>query len=88
MWRGSGAKAGMRSGRGTVVEGHRATVREVLEWGRGGGCGTQKGLYQNWPDQIFPMVNFIFPVMVTLVWGGGDPDRTQRPDATCGGKNG
>ena len=25
-----------------------------------GGSGTQECVYQNWPDQIFPMVNFVF----------------------------
>ena len=29
-------------------------------------------MYQKWPDQIFPIVNFVFPTMVTLVWGGGE----------------
>ena len=29
-------------------------------------------MYQKWPDQIFPIVNFGFPTMVTLVWGGGE----------------
>ena len=28
--------------------------------GGGGGFGTQKFVYQKWPDQIFPIVNFIF----------------------------
>ena len=32
--------------------------------------GTQKLVYQQWPAQIFPMVNFVFPTMVTLVRGG------------------
>ena len=39
----------------------------------GGGSGTQKVVYQKWPDKTFPIVNF--PTMVTLVWGvqGGVP---------------
>ena len=37
----------------------------------GGGSGTQKCVYQKWPDQIFPIANFVFPTMVTLVCGGG-----------------
>ena len=28
-------------------------------WGRGR-SGTQKFVYQKWPDQIFPVVNFVF----------------------------
>ena len=28
--------------------------------GGGGGSGTQKVVDQQWPDQIFPTVNFIF----------------------------
>ena len=31
-------------------------------------------MYQKWPDQIFPIVNFVFSHdgHVTLVWGGGE----------------
>ena len=43
--------------------------------GGGGGSGTQKFVDQKWPDQIFPILNFDSPTLVTLVWGatGGDP---------------
>ena len=45
--------------------------------GPGGGSGTQKSVYQKWPDKISPTINFrisVFPAMVTLVWrGGGGP---------------
>ena len=39
--------------------------------GGGGGSGTQKILYQKWPDQIFPFVNVVLPTTVTLVCSGG-----------------
>ena len=35
--------------------------------------GTQNFVYRKWPDQIFPIANFVFPIMVTLVWRGGGP---------------
>ena len=35
------------------------------------GSGTQKFVYQQWPDQIGPLVHFVFPTMVTLVLEGG-----------------
>ena len=35
-------------------------AREVLEGGVRGGSGTQKFVYQKWPDKIFPMVHFVF----------------------------
>ena len=37
-------------------------AREALEGGEGGRgrSGTQKFVYQKWPDQIFPIVNFVF----------------------------
>ena len=28
------------------------------------------GGYQKWPEKVFPMVNVVFPTMVTLVGGG------------------
>ena len=34
--------------------------RDVLEERKGGGSGTQKFVFQKWPDKIFPMVNFVF----------------------------
>ena len=38
----------------------------------GGGFGTEKFVYQKWPDEIFPIANFIFPpTMVPSLWGGG-----------------
>ena len=39
--------------------------------GGGGGAGTQKCVYQTWPDQIFPIAHFAFPAMVTGLGGGG-----------------
>ena len=35
------------------------------------GSGTQKFVYQKWPDKIFPMADFVFPSMVTPSMGGG-----------------
>ena len=32
----------------------------MLEGEEGGGSGTQKLVYQKWPDKIFPTVNFVF----------------------------
>ena len=51
--------------------------RAGLLLSRGGGEGgrgfwTQNLVYQKWPDQIFPIVNFVFSRDVTLVWGGGE----------------
>ena len=43
--------------------------REVLDGGEGG-SGTQKFVYQKRPDQMSPIVNFVFPTMATLVWRG------------------
>ena len=42
------------------------------------GCiSLQCFVYQKWPDQIFPMANFVFsPTVVTLVWTGGDDHMT------------
>ena len=44
----------------------------LLSRGGEGGRGfwTQNLVYQKWPDQIFPIVNFVFSRDVTLVWGG------------------
>ena len=41
----------------------------------GGGSGTQKCVYQQWPDQMFPMVNFVFSHdgHFGLEGGGGGP---------------
>ena len=50
--------------------------RELLEGEEGGGgSGTQKFVYQKWPDQIFPMVNFVVSHdgHFGLGPGGGDP---------------
>ena len=49
----------------------------MVGWGcdgikREGGSGTQKFVYQKWPDQIFPIVILFFPAMVPLVLGGGE----------------
>ena len=48
----------------------------LLSGGREGGrgFGTQQFVYLKWPDQIFPVVNFVFPAMVPLVWGGRGPE--------------
>ena len=45
------------------------------ERGEGGGSGTQKFVYQKWPDQIFPFVNFVFSHdgHFGLEGGGGVP---------------
>ena len=58
--------------------GHESPVarpREVLEGGGrgrgGGGPGAQKFVCQKWPDQIFPMVNFICPHDGHFGLGGG-----------------
>ena len=45
--------------------------REVLEVGGGKGSGTQKFVYQKWPDQFFPIVNFVFFPQWSLWSGGG-----------------
>ena len=48
----------------------KATTREVLDEG-GGGSGTQKFVYQKWPNQIFPIVNFGFSYNGHFGLGGG-----------------
>ena len=45
--------------------------REVLEGGGGGGAGTQKFVHQKWPDQIFPIVNFVGPLYSPFGLEGG-----------------
>ena len=37
----------------------------------GGGSGTQKCVYQKWPDQLFPIVNCVFPHDGHFGLGGG-----------------
>ena len=39
--------------------------------GEGGGSGTQKFVYQKWPDKIFPVANFVFPHNGHFGLGGG-----------------
>ena len=41
------------------------------EGGGGAGGGTQKFVYQKWPDQIVPMVNFLFSHNGHFGFGGG-----------------
>ena len=48
----------------------RGSPRGVSEE-RGGGSGTQRRVYQNWPDQIFPMGNVGFSHFGHLGLGGG-----------------
>ena len=44
----------------------------VLEGGEGGGWGWDpKFVYQKWPNQIFPTVNFVFPHDGHFDGGGG-----------------
>ena len=48
--------------------------KDVLEERRGGGGGgseTQKCVYQKWPDQIFPMINFVLSRDGHFGLGGG-----------------
>ena len=42
-----------------LVQKQARCAKDVLEERRGG-SGTQKFVYQKWPDKIFPMVNFVF----------------------------
>ena len=62
---------GLHSGRLTPYWGRG---RPELEGGVGVGGGRAvwdpKDCVSKWPDQMFPIVNFVFPTMVTLVWGG------------------
>ena len=44
---------------------------EVLEGGEGGGPGIQQFVYQKWPDQILPMVNFVLSHDGHFGLGGG-----------------
>ena len=50
------------------------THRQGRGGGGGGGSETQKVLYQKWPNQIFPMVNFRFFPRWSL-WSGGGGSR-------------
>ena len=45
--------------------------RSRTSFERGGGGGTQKSVYQKWPDQIFPKATFRFFRRWSLWWGGG-----------------
>ena len=54
---------------GVGCPGDGAVARAV--WGRGGGSGTQKFVYQKWPDQIFPIAKFVFPHECHFGLGGG-----------------
>ena len=45
----------------------------------GGVSGTQKFVYQNWPDQIFPTLNFVLPPRRPLWSGGGGGPGGCRP---------
>ena len=47
-----------------------ANIRKE-EGGGGRGSGTQKFVYQKWPNQIFPFVNFVFPHDGHFGLGGG-----------------
>ena len=48
--------------------------RASVEWveGGGGGSGTQKSVYQQLPDQIFPIVSFVFPTTGHFGLGRGE----------------
>ena len=57
---------------------YTGTSRASLSRGGGGGGGGGEGVWtqnlvcQKVPDQIFPVVNFIFSRDGHLVWGGGE----------------
>ena len=65
--------------------------KAVLAQGGGGGVlrgeggqGTQKIVYQKWPDQIFPVVNFVFSHDGHFGLGGGGVVQGGYPPSTCG----
>ena len=39
--------------------------------GEGGGSGTPKFVYQTWPNQILPIISFVFPHNHHFGLGGG-----------------
>ena len=43
-------------------------------------------VYQKWPDKIFPIVNFFFPTLVTLIWSGGKGSREGGGGSSHGGR--
>ena len=49
----------------------RGTVQAQIRREEGGGSGTQKFVCQQWPDQIFLIVNFVFFPRWSLWSGGG-----------------
>ena len=61
-----------RKGEGEASGSGGGGGREVLEGGQGG-SGTQKFVYQNGPDKIFPFVNVVFFPRESLWSGGGSP---------------
>ena len=72
---------------------HRSTARSgdphletldqgILRRGGGGGVWAQKFVYQKWPDQIFPMVSFVFFPRSSL-WSGGYPPPCDIPWGCC-----
>ena len=53
-----------------------------------GGSGSQKFVYQKWPDQIFPLVNFVFSDDGHFgAEGGGGPGRGTRPPPEAYGRS-
>ena len=52
--------------------------KDVLEQRGGGWVG---GLYHKWPNQIFPVVNFVFPTVVA--WVGGRGSRAGGASCDC-----
>ena len=63
--------------------------REVLEGGEGGGggSGTQKLVYQKWPDQVFPFIKFVFSHCGHFGLGGGGSTGGGTPPPTVYGRS-
>ena len=78
---GNGASGGSgRKKRQRACRWEGVPTGDVLEE-RGGLSGTQKFVHQKWPNQIFALVNFVFPHCghYGLEGGGGRPGRGVSP---------
>ena len=62
---------------------HTVRSRPELEGGVGGGSGTQKSVYQKWPEQIFPIVNFAFSRHDHFGLGSGGGAELPTPILEC-----
>ena len=74
----------MRLGWRSRVRGRDCPVEgSIRRGGGGGGAGTQKCVYRQLPDQIFPTVNFVFSRDDHFGLGGGGYPMCDIPSGCC-----